>query len=286
VLLDLAILFPYFAIAIWSNSLTLIGEVTRGSLLLLLEIYLLILMRRIHRRQITEYEYGTGSLEMFGNLAVGLAMMGAALWMVANIAMRWDEPPEQSAGGLWLGFGMTTLNLLLNAVALRSVWLAGRDGSSIIVAGLIRARLSKTISSVVVVVVAAVNGLLTDRSPGTVVDLAGAAFVVCVMVSLGVGLCRQALPSLVDQTLDEARQVRINQVLAGWFEKFDQLDRVRSRQLGGGALVEIHLGFDNSRNMGEVQRVTEGIAAEIRALIPGAEVLVVPYAISGQASSA
>jgi divalent metal cation (Fe/Co/Zn/Cd) transporter len=278
-LLDLLVFFPYLAIAIWSNSLTLIGEIIRGGLLILLEVYLMVLMRRIHRSRVSGYEYGTGNLEQFGNLAVGVAMIGAALWMVASIALRWAEPVEHADGGLLLGIGMTVLNLGMNLGALRSVWKAGRDGTSIILNGQIRSRLSKTISSAVVVVAAATNALAAGHWIGTMADLVGAAFVVCVMVSLGVELCRKALPPLVDQTLDEGLQVSINRVLASRFDDFDALGRVRSRQVGGGAVVEVHLGFAASRSLGEVQSVADEISAEIRRLIPGAEVVAVPFAV-------
>lgn len=280
-LLDSLVFFPYLAIALWSNSLTLIGEVTRGGLMMLLEAYLLLVLRRIHRSRMPGYEYGTGNLEQFGNLAVGAMMIGAALWMLASIALRYAEPVQHAGAGLLLGVVMALVNLALNLAALRSVWHAGRDGTSIIVSGQIRSRLSKTISSAVVVLVAVVNDLAAGEWLGRVADLVGAAFVVCVMVSLGVELCRKALPPLLDRTLEERMQVTINQVLARRFEEFDGLGRVRSRRLGGGSVVEIHLGFAAGRSLGEAQRVADAIAAEIGALIPGAEVVTVPYAVGG-----
>lgn len=276
-LLDAAIFFPYAAIAIWSNSLTLLGEAIRGGLLILLELYLFLLLRRIHRGRLTAYEYGTGNLEQFGNLAVGSAMIGAALWMVASIAMRWAAPPDHPTGGLLFGIIAALLNLGLNLAALRSVWLAGRDGTSIILAGQIRARLSKTVSSTVVVLVAIINAAAAGHWIGTVADLMGAAFVVCVLISLGARLWREAMPALVDQTLNETRQAAINQVLARHFDRFDALGRVRSRQAGGGAVVELHLGFDGSRRLSEVQAVADDIASDVSRLIPGAEVIVVPF---------
>jgi divalent metal cation (Fe/Co/Zn/Cd) transporter len=281
-LLDASLFFPYLAAAIWANSLTLIGEAARGGLLILLEFYLFLLLRRIHRGRTAEYEFGTGNLEQFGNLAVGVAMIGAALSMLAGIAARWAVPPVQEAGGLLLGILMAVVNLGFNLAALLSVWRAGRDGTSIILAGQIRARLSKTISSAVVVLVTLVNAAGAGDAVGRVADLLGAAFVVCVMVSLGVELCRKAMPSLVEQTLGEARQRCINQVLARHFDRFDALGAVRSRQTGGGALVELQLGFAGTRSMAEVQRAADAVAAEIAALIQGAEVVVVPYAVGPQ----
>jgi divalent metal cation (Fe/Co/Zn/Cd) transporter len=278
-LLDLGILVPYVAIAISANSLTLYGELARALLLVGLEVYLLVLLRRIHRRRLPGYDFGTGNLEQFGNLVVGASMILAALWMVASIALRWASPPEQADGGLLLGVVITTANLALNAWSLRCVWLAGRDGTSIILAGQIRARLSKTVSSAMVVLVMVVNAAAAGHWIGAAADLVGAALVVCVMVTLGAGLCRKALPPLLDRTLDEARQLRINQVLAGRFDTFDALGPVRSRCSGGGAVVDIHLGFAATRTLGEVLAVTDAVRADTARLIAGAEVSVVPFAV-------
>jgi divalent metal cation (Fe/Co/Zn/Cd) transporter len=285
-LLDLGILVPYVAIAVWANSLTLYGELARALLLVGLEVYLLLLLRRIQRRRLPGYDFGTGNLEQFGNLVVGASMILAALWMVASIALRWASPPEQVGDGLLFGVIITTANLALNAWSLRCVWLAGRDGTSIILAGQIRARLSKTVSSAMVVLVMLVNAVAGGHWIGAAADLVGAALVVCVMVTLGASLCRKALPPLVDRTLDEARQIRINQVLAGRFDAFDALGPVRSRCNGGGAAVEIHLGFAATRSLGEVQAVAGAVRADIEQLIAGAEVSVVPFAVPGSTSPA
>jgi divalent metal cation (Fe/Co/Zn/Cd) transporter len=277
--LDLGILVPYAAAAVWSDSLTLIGEVIRGGLLLLLELYLLVLLRRIQRGQLVGYDFGTAKLEQFANLVVGAAMIASACWMLMGIATRWHAPPPREAGGLVFGLLIAAANLGVNLAALRSVWRAGRDGTSIILSGQIRARLSKTLASAMVVLVALVNAVGSERV-GAVADLVGAALVTCVMVSLGWDLLRGALPPLLDRTLEEARQLAINQALARHFDRFDALGVVRSRIIGRDPSVEIGLGFDPGRRMAEVQAVADLIAEEVRGLIPGARVTVIPYALT------
>jgi len=54
---------PMLGIAIWSHSLTLLADAMRGGLLTLLQLFVYIMLRRIHRRRLPSYEYGSGKIE-------------------------------------------------------------------------------------------------------------------------------------------------------------------------------------------------------------------------------
>ena len=86
--LDLGIVVPMAGAAIWANSLTLLGECLRAGLMIALEVFLLAVLRRIHRRQLVGYDYGTGKLKEFGNLLVGSAMLLGAAWIGATAGFR------------------------------------------------------------------------------------------------------------------------------------------------------------------------------------------------------
>lgn len=276
--LDSALLVPFVAIALWSNSLTLMGEAIRGGILMALEAFLLVTLRRIHRGELPDYDYGAGKLEQFGNLMVGTALIAGALFLADEAYLRLRTVPEQPATGMAFAVGIAVVNLGLNLVALRSVWQAGRDGTSVLMTGQIRSRLSKTISSALVVVAVVLNAVFGAGGIGRAADLGGTALVVIVMVTLGAGLWRDSLPPLLDRTLDEARQAAINRVLARHFDRYDAIGAVRGRVSGRDALVEVHLGFRPDRRIAEAQAVAEAVAADLAALIPGARVTVVPYA--------
>lgn len=285
-LLDWALILPYLAVGLAANSLTLVAEAMRGALMVLLEMVLLVVMRRIHRGRTGEYEYGVAKLEQFANLSIGVAMGAAGLWVVFSAVTRWWSPPEQAGLGLVLATALSAANLAMNAIALRALWLAGRDGTSAIMTVQIRSRVVKLLSSGIVALAIAVNtgaGLIGGAPAwlAPFAEAAGTGFVGVVMIQLSVSLWRESVPHLLDRSLDEARQASINRALAAHFMDYDALLGVRSRVAGKEAQVEIALGFAPERRIGEIQRVADAVAAEIGMLIPGSVVTVTPVAVSG-----
>lgn len=276
--LDMSMLLPYAVISVWSNSLTLMGETLRGGIFIALEIALLVTLRRIHRGRTSHYDFGAGKIEQFASLMVGTSLFLGAAWIMAGVIQRAGTPPSQSSLGLGFAVAISVVNLGMNLYALRAVWLAGRDGTSIIMGAQIRARLSKVVASALVVVAILVNAIAGPGGIGAFADLAGAALVVAMMVTFGVGMWREALPSLLDRTLDEQRQAAINRALAQHFDAYEALGPIRARVSGRDPMIEIALGFAPHRSMAEVQAVADAIRADLEQLIPGARVTLAPFA--------
>ena len=279
-LLDLSMLGPYILVGLWANSLMMLAEALRGGLLIALEVSLLVLLRRIQRGRIHSFDYGAGKLEQFANLGIGLAMGLGGLWVAGAAAYRWWHPPDQQSIGLAVAAVLATANVVQNGAAFRGMWRAGRDGSSVIMVGQIRARLAKLLCSGVVVVALAINAVFDGGPIGTLAEVLGSAFVALLMLELAISMWRQALPSLLDRTLAEGQQELINRSLVAHFESYDALISVRSRLSGNTPIVEIVLGFEPHRTVGDVQRVVNGVSGEVRELISGAVVVVVPVAWS------
>lgn len=266
--LDCGIVVPMLLAGLWANSLTPLGETLRAGLLIGLEVFLLVMLRRIHRRRFAAYDYGA-------------AMLLGAAWVLGAALIRLSDPPSQPAIGVAAAALVAFANLGVNAAVLRAVWRAGRDGTSIIMAGQIRSRIARLVASVLAAGAIAVNAVWGAEGPGRLADVAGSILVVVTMVALGTGLWREALPHLLDRSLDEARQAAISRVLARRFAAYGSLGAVRSRFAGRGALVEVTPGFAAARRIGEIQGVADAVAEDIRALIPDAQVTVTPVAVWG-----
>ena len=278
-LLDIIIWAIILGAAIWGNSLTLLGECIRGGMLILLEVVLLLLLRRINRGRMIEYDYGTKKLEQFANLIVGIALILGAAWLMVGIAQRYGEVQEQSASGMAFGAVAAIANLAINGWIFLMLWRASRGGTSIIVNGQVLSRLSKVISSGLVTGAVLVNAILGPEGIGGWADLAGTMVVITVMLSFGARMIRMSLPHLVDRALGERQQATINQALAASFDAYDELLAVRTRTQGNDAWIEIEIGFTPNRSIGEVHHLAEEMAARIREVIPGAQILVIPRAV-------
>lgn len=266
----------FLAAALWANSLMMMAEVVRGYLLLMLELILLVLLRRIQRGAFHDLDYGAGKLEQFANAGLGTAMGLAGVSVAVAASYRWWYPPEQVELGLVASVVLSTVNLVQNALVLRALWRAGADGSSVIITGQVRTRLAKLISSGIVLLALLTNALFAGSMVGLIAEVAGSVFVALVMVQLAVAMWRQALPSLLDLALAERQQAEINRALITKFDAYDTFIGVRSRLSGNTAYVDIELGFLPIRTMADIQIAMDDIAAEVARLLPGAHVTVIP----------
>ncbi len=212
-------------------------------------------------------------------------LLGAA-WILATAFWRLSHPPAQPALGVATAAVVAFVNVAINAVVLRSVWLAGRSGTSIILSGQIRSRVAQLAASALAACAIAANAVWGPEGLGRLADTAGSLLVIVTMAVLGFGMWRDALPHLFDRTLDESRQVAINRALVRRFADYDALGTVRSRLVGREAFIEITLGFRAQRTIGEIQHVTDAVADDIRELIPGAAVVVTPVALDRSDRSA
>jgi divalent metal cation (Fe/Co/Zn/Cd) transporter len=279
ILLDLTTTVPLIAVVLWSGSLTMLADLVRAVLLIALELFAFHTMRKVHRRRLLHYDFGTGKLEQFANFLLGCAMLAGAAWIGLKMLVRVQSPPTQDEAGLWAAAVICFLSLALNGYCLYALWRSGKDGTSIVMNGQIQSRLAKLIASGLVALTMLANAAAGTKAMALAADLAGSALVVAVMVMIGGSLCRKALPHLLDRTIDEHGHAAINRVLARHFDDYDSLSYVQARLSGAGATVQIGLAFVPTTSIGSVQQVADLVARDVSELIPGARVTVVPAAM-------
>jgi cation diffusion facilitator family transporter len=263
---------------LWSRSLTLFADSIRAVLLTSLDGFVLIMLRRIHRGLLPGFEYGHGKLEYFLNLLVATGLILAAFGLVGLGAFRGSRPPPPF--GLPVAFAIAAVNAAQNLWILAILRRAGRDGTSIIVNGQIRSRLTKVASSVAATLAILVASAFQGETAGRIADLVGMAVVVLIMLWTAFRLIEAALPHLLDRILDEPQQEAINRVLIRHFHAYDALLFVRTRRSGNVMFVDIGLGYQPQRSMGEVDRINRTVVRELTALIPGAAVTITATAIA------
>lgn len=269
---------PMLGIAVWSHSLTLLADALRGGLLTLLELFAYIMLRRIHRRQLPSYEYGSGKIESFLNLLIGGALVLSSIWVFALGAVSLLHPPPAHPFGLAGAAVIAAVNAAQNAWMFYTFLRAGRDRGSVLINGQVRTRLLKLISSIIATLAILISAIFAGHMAGVLADLAGSAVVTQVMLWTAYRLIAGSLPDLLDRTLDEPQHAAINGVLIRHFEAFDLIHHVLTRRSGIRTFVEIGLGFHAERRMGDVEVVNQAVRRDVEAVIPGATVTVVATA--------
>ena len=271
---------PMLGIAIWSHSLTLLADALRGGLLTLLELFAYIMLRRIHRRRLPSYEYGSGKIESLLNLLIGAALVVSGIWVFGLGVISLLHPPPARPLGLAGATMIAAVNAVQNAWMFLTVLRAGRDRGSVLINGQVRTRLLKLISSIIATLAILISAIFAGHISGVFADLVGSAVVFQVMIWTAYKLIASSLPDLLDRALDEPQRAAINGVLIRHVEVFDLILHVRTRKSGITKFVEIGLGFDAERRMGDVDLVSQAVRREVEAVIPGANVIVVATALS------
>lgn len=259
-----------------SGSLTLCADGLRAFLLLKIDVFVLIILRRIHRHRFAAYEFGTGKLERLVNVTVGLGMYAAAVWILFSALNRLEVQAAASPVSVAMGVLFADGNLCLNVYALYRLHRANRAAPSVIMRTQLRSRLAMTISTSIVFVVVLASFSVPDPTVGNLLDILGAIFVSAVILSVGTSMLRESLPDLLDKSIDGEAQLLVYRTLAQHFDSYDDIIGVRSRRSGRQAFVELELGFADNATIGDIARRSHAIVGDLRRLLPDAHVRVLP----------
>jgi cation diffusion facilitator family transporter len=87
-----------------------------------------------------------------------------------------------------------------------------------------------------------------------------------------------SVTDLLDKTLDESIQFHIMRALAEYFEEYNQVVAIRSRQSGGLVFIEIVLEFDGDKKLADIQKVTDLMQRSLEGKISDSRVTIIPRA--------
>jgi divalent metal cation (Fe/Co/Zn/Cd) transporter len=270
----------YTFAAIAAGSLTMVAELIRGVLMTLIEVFALMVMRRIHRGRTAVFEFGSGKLEQLVNLLIAGGLLGGALWIAIDaVQLLAAGEVHGRPAGFALAAIITGVNTYVNVLAWDGVWRAARGGGSLIMQGQLQARVVKLVSSACVLITLSIAALSSDGVVILWADAIGALLVTGFIVHAAVGMIKSGLPDLVDLAVNEEFQAAITRMLARHFDDYDQLGHVRTRRAGDLVHVEIELGFRPDLTIGEVTARIEAMKTNLRQEVGHADISIL--AMSG-----
>ena len=279
ILLDAMIWCLYMTVGLIGGSLTIIAEAIRGGLLILVESYALLVLRRIHRGDVAGLDFGTGKLEQLCNMLIAAGMVGGALWIAHGTAgLIVAGHSEATPLGLALGACLCAFNNYCNFIAWDGVRRAAAAAPSVIMQAQVRIRLTKLLSSLAVQVSITVAALATDPVVVAWADALGALVVTAVIMVTAIRLLRAGLPDLLDRSVDATTRSAVEQTLEAHRADFVALRRIRSRRSGSTVFVEVTAGFDPALPLAEVDGRIARMRADLAAAIAGADVTILAAA--------
>lgn len=279
IVLDVLLTAAMIVVGLFSDSMTVISEVARIVLLLTIEIVSYVVLKRAHRGQFKEFEFGIGKIERIINLLVAFGLCVTCLYISSRITSTVTHPPLSPTSLFW-GVICADINLAINVWFSIEFIRVNKAESSIIVLSQIKSRIAKTVASAIVLAVLILALWLTDPRLARMVDIAGSIFVLCFMLVIATGLIRESLPEILDRSVPDPEQYQILKVLAEHFDRFDGFTGYRTRRSGKDLFILVTLGFLPNTTMSEIQMRLEPLRRDLESKIPGAKVTIVTEALA------
>ncbi|HTR87165.1 MAG TPA: cation transporter [Reyranella sp.] len=279
-LLDGGMIVLLFSGGLLGGSLTCLAEGVRGLLMTLIDLVSLYVIRRLHRGSLRGFDYGTGKIEQLCSAGIAAGLAGAACWVAWDaLAMVSRGESDASPLGLSLAAVVAALNLLVNYFAWDSVRLATLGRPSVIMEAQLHARTTKLVASLTVQVTMTVAAVAKDPVIVAIADAVGAFLVCTVMVRASWQLLKQAIPDLLDRSINHVVEATLHRAAAGLPPSFVLRD-FRSRGGLQAFVLEVSLACPPGTGVAAVEQAEALLAADIARALPGVEPTVVVRAVS------
>ncbi|MGH7125773.1 MAG: cation diffusion facilitator family transporter [Stellaceae bacterium] len=276
---DAGLVILMLLIGILGGSLTMMAEGIRATLMILMELFSLIVLKRIHREELADLEFGTGKLEQVANTVIGGAMLGGALWIAYRVV---SELAGANAPGTPFGLAMAAmigaLNLYVNLLAWDRVRRALRQESSLVMQGQLQSRTVKLISSLFVQITMTAAAVSTDQVVVAWADVVGSLFVAGFMILNALDMLSVGLVDLLDRSAGGKVREAIDRALARHAADYGELARIRSRRSGRVVFIELALRFDPGLNIAQVNQRIDALKQSLGREIEHADISVLALA--------
>lgn len=267
------------------TAVTLVSLLTAESVLLLADFlktgleFLAVLLawlavRRLARSDGPRHDYGVGKIENLLSLVIAVLMMATVIVITISAlsGLLWPAPV---AG---LGLKITVASLVIYAGINGWLWrrcrAASRAEDSPLMATQAKLFLTKLFGNVFMLAALCSSLWLIDQPWSHCIDPLAALVVAGSILVSALGVFSSSVYHLLDGSLEESDKLAIMGELARHFERYDWLYGVRSRRSGNHVFVEIELGFDAERRVGEVELHIAAIRDSVTQLFRQATVTV------------
>jgi len=269
-------LFPSIVVIILTGSVTMLSDLLKNVSLVLAVLLSWLAVKRAAKRDNPNYNYGFGKIENLSSLMVA-AMMTVAIGIVLYETVERFRHPEMIKGiGVGIGVASAGISAIINAWMWRHDHRLAKKHSSPVMESMWRLYRVKTVSTLCVFFSLGLSLALVKYSWAIYIDPIGSIAMLGFLGFSAYSVVSSSVYDLLDKTLDESLQLVILRELASYFENYMAIHGIKSRRSGGHIYIEIFLGFDPEKKMGEVQKVIEDMKTGLEKKIPNSRVFIAP----------
>lgn len=258
-----------------SNSSVLLADSLKTALEFIAVLLAWLSIRRITRGGGQDYEFGIGKLENLASLVIGALMFVVFLVIVGNAISSIISPSHLAGIGLTISLIGQVVYGVINGVLFHRARRAARLEHSPIMASQAKLFFTKCFGNVFIFLSLGLSLALADHDWSVYIDPVAALAVAVTIVMSAVGVFSSSCYDLLDGALEEEDKIKIMRALAENFDRYDMIYGIRSRRSGSRAFIEIFLGFDPQRVVGDVEKEIEAIRQAVAQHFQNSSVIVV-----------
>lgn len=241
---------------VYANSQALIADGVHSFSDLATDAIVLYAMKHSAREADEAHPYGHGRIETLATVLLGIALIAVAIGIALDAIDRLFHTERLLQPGT-LALLIAVLSVVAKEVVYHySMILARKYRSNLLKANAWHSR-SDAISSVIVVV-----GVLGSMAGLTYLDAIAAVGVALMIAKIGWDLSVHSLRELIDTGLDPDRVEAIRKTILG-VDGVKSLHVLRTRRMGGDALVDVHIQVNPRLSVSEGHHISETVRGRV-----------------------
>ena len=254
--IDLALGVAKIVFGVTAHSQALIADGVHSLSDLATDVLVLYAAKHGSREADEEHPYGHGRFETLATVGLGVALIATAIGISVDATRRLFNPELLLTPGVW-ALVIAALSIVLKeAIYHYTMRAARRYRSNMLRANAWHSR-TDALSSVIVVV--GITGTMAGLS---YLDAIAAIGVALMIAKIGWEFGWQSVRELVDTALDPDRVDAIRQTIEA-VDGVEALHSLRSRRMGGDALVDVHIQVDPTLSLSEGHQISETVRAQL-----------------------
>jgi len=241
---------------IYAQSQALIADGIHSMSDLATDIIVLYAAKHSHREADEDHPYGHGRIETLATVILGVALVGVAVGIGLDAIDRLFNT-ERLLTPTMLAVVIASISIVAKEFIYHySMRIARKFRSEMLKANAWHSR-SDAISSVIVVI-----GVLGSMAGLTYLDAIAAVGVAVMIAKIGWELVWSSLQELIDTSLDAERVEEIRNTILG-VKGVNSLHVLRTRSMGGEALVDVHIQVNSNLSVSEGHHISETVRERV-----------------------
>lgn len=232
--------------------------------------------KKVETKSKAKFNYGYGKFESLSSLGMSILMIISFVCIMIVAIIRFINPVAVTGMGIVIGMIAHSIFGVINGSLLyKSTQLEKQDRSSLSSAQR-RIYLIKFSANILMITTLIFSYFLHQYKWTIYADPITATIIALMILSNATKIFKHSSYDLLDYALEEQSQLLILRSLANHFDRYENIQDIRTRVSGGKIYVEIFLKFDGNLQHSAVMKTGKSMQNEIIELLNCDEVLIIP----------